>query len=471
VTSAVLTDRAAPRPQPVALRVGLDPLRLLLALLIIMTVSRIHQRIHILAMMRPALVLVVLTAVFAFLSPRLLSTSGLLRSKEARVIVAFGLLACIATPFGTSFGNSAKFILEDYSKVLILALLLIAGIRDARDLYTLVWSYVVACGILSWLSIFVFGLSKAGSSAMRLSDLDTWDANDIGVVLMVGLALTLLVIQSSKGHRRIAGLVIMVGIGMTIARSGSRGAFLGFLATGAALLVLASSVPVANRFALVLVTAVALVLAAPEGYWDQMLTMLNPKEDYNWSATNGRRELTLRGIGYMLNYPVFGLGIDNFHRAECIDVLSDKVKFHQSGTGLRCTPPHNSTLQAGAELGFTGLTLWFMLLFGGIRRMLRLRRQLPAEWRYGDEEERFLHHCTTYFAVAMVGFVVTSFFVTFAWIDIVYILAAFMAGLQVSVAGRLAQGGSQPQQQQVVMPSAGRRGRQVAYRRSASLAR
>jgi hypothetical protein len=62
--------------------------------------------------------------------------------------------------------------------------------------------------------------------------------------------------------------------------------------------------------------------------------------------------------------------------------------------------------------------------------------------------------------------------VTFAWIDIVYILAAFMAGLQVSVAGRLAQGGGQPQQQQqVVMPTPGRRGRQVSYRRSVALAR
>jgi O-antigen ligase len=175
---------------------------------------------------------------------------------------------------------------------------------------------------------------------------------------------------------------------MTIARTGSRGAFVGLLATGVALLVLASSIPIAKRLLFVLITAVTLVLAAPKGYWDQMETMLKPKEDYNWSSTNGRREVTLRGIGYMLNYPVFGLGINNFWRAECIDVVSVKVKFHQSGTGLRCMPPHNSTLQAGAELGITGLTLWLMLLVGGIRGMLRLRRQLPAQWLHGDEEER-----------------------------------------------------------------------------------
>jgi hypothetical protein len=100
--------------------------------------------------------------------------------------------------------------------------------------------------------------------------------------------------------------------------------------------------------------------------------------------------------------------------------------------------------------------------------MLRLRRQLPAAWRHGDDEERFLYLSTTYFAVAMVGFLVTSFFVTFAWIDIGYILAALMAGLYVSVAQRTgAPGGPQ----QAVLPSAGPRGRQASYRRSVALAR
>ena len=467
MTTAILADRAGARPQPATLRVGLDVLRVLLGLTIVLNVSRIHQHFHIVALLRPALLLVALTGLFAFLNPKYLSTDGLLRTKQARLIVALGLFACMSTPFGLSFGNSAKFILESYSKVLLAALLIVAGIRRTRDLYTLVWFYVAACGILSYLGIFVFGMSKAGNT-VRLSDLYTFDANDIGAVLLPGLALTLLIIQSSKGWARMTACVILAGIGVTIARSGSRGAFLGLLVTGAALLVLAKGIPIAKRVAIVAVTAVTLVFAAPQGYWDQMATLLSPKEDYNWTSSEGRKQITLRGISYMLSYPVFGLGINNFVRAECIDPVSDKVRFHQASTGIRCTPAHNSTLQAAAELGIPGLTLWLMLTLGGILGMLRLRRQLPAEWLHGDEEERFLHHSTTYFVVAMVGFLVTSFFVTFAYIDIVYILAAFMAGLQVSVAGRLAQGGGQ---QQVVVPSAGPRGRQVSYRRSVALGR
>ena len=467
VTTAILAERAGARPQSATLRVGLDSMRILLGLTIVLNVSRVHQHFGIVAKLRPAMLLVALTGLFAFLNPRLLSTDGLLRTRQAKLIVAFGLLACIGTPFGTSFGNSAKYILESYWKVLLGGLLLIAGIRHTRDLYTLVWSYVAGCGILSWLGIFVFGMEQEGN-VVRLSDLYTFDANDIGVVLMVGLALTLLVIQSSKGLAKIAAFVILIGIGVTIARSGSRGAFLGLLASGAALLVLATGIPLAKRLAFVAVTAVTLLFAAPQGYWDQMATLLSPKEDYNWTSSTGRKEVTLRGISYMLSYPVFGLGINNFWRAECLDPISDRVRFHQSNTGIRCTPPHNSTLQAAAELGLTGLTLWLMLTVGGISGMLRLRRKLPAEWLHGDGEERFLYLSTTYFAVAMVGFLVTSFFVTFAYIDIVYILAALMAGLHVAVAQRTR---APVGPQQMVAPSAGPRGHQAHYRRSVALGR
>jgi hypothetical protein len=46
---------------------------------------------------------------------------------------------------------------------------------------------------------------------------------------------------------------------------------------------------------------------------------------------------------------------------------------------------------------------------------------------------------TLYLPVAMAGFAITCFFVTFAWLDIVYIAAGYMAGLTLSVKKRLAQ--------------------------------
>lgn len=464
--TAIATRLPGARDVASRLSLRLDLFRGALALLIFLNVSRIHQHFQWMAPFRPALVLAALAMVYALLNPRALSTRGLLDTRPARLILAFAVLACVSAPFGLSLGASGRFILEIYSKVVIAALLLIAAIRQGRDLYTLVWSYVLGAGMLAYFAIFVFEL-QAGDTGARLNDLYMYDANDTGLIMIVALPLTLLVFQSSRALGKLVAMAVLVAIAITIARTGSRGAFVGLVGTGVALLVLVRTVPVWKRVAAVIATTVVLGLAAPQGYWTQMQTLLSPTEDYNWSTQEGRKEVALRGLSYMANYPVFGLGINNFHRAECIDPVSDKVKFHRPGTALKCSAAHNSYIQAGAELGVPGLILWCMLLFGGIRGMLRLRRSLPVSWRQGSQEQRFLLLATMYLAVAMVGFAVSSAFVSFAWLDIVYILGAFMAGLYVSVEAQRGTG-------QVTAPiraTGNGRNRAIPYRRSVVLPR
>ena len=100
-----------------------------------------------------------------------------------------------------------------------------------------------------------------------------------------------------------------MGIGGTIAKTGSRGAFLGLIAVGMALLLMLKNVPVGKRLAFVAaVTVVALAFFAPSGYWTQMNTLTSPKEDYNWTSPTGRREVFKRGIGYMMRNPFTGIG-------------------------------------------------------------------------------------------------------------------------------------------------------------------
>lgn len=430
-------------PKAGRLAATLDPIRVGLALLIIMNVSRIHQHFHTLAILRPALLLSLGAAFYVVFNPRTVVLERLLHSRPAWLMTVFFLFACLSAPFGISLGNAARFILESYSKVIVGALLLIAAIRNGRDLYTFLWAYVIGCGVIAWMSLFVFGMSRAGGSAvLRLGELYTFDANDIGVILMVGLPLALLVFQMSGTRGKVGAAAALIGIGITVARSGSRGTFVGGIVTGIALFFLLRTIPMWKRAAVVVVTAVTVILAAPSGYWAQMRTILRPEQDYNWSALDGRRELTQRGITYMLSYPIFGLGINNFWRAECLDASSEKVRGTPMGKGLRCTAPHNSYLEAAAELGFPGLFLWLILVFGGMRRMFEIRKRLPAEWRRGAAEERLLFEAPGYLAVAMVGFAVTSFFVSFAWIDIVYILTALMAGLSLVVGRRLGEAGA-----------------------------
>jgi O-antigen ligase len=340
------------------------------------------------------------------------------------------ILSCLSVAFGISLGGSASFILNSYSKTLAIAFLLAISIRHARDLFTFVWAYVIACALLTYFSLFVFGLSTGGPSYVaRLGELYTYDSNDLGVVMMIGLPLTLLLLRVERGARRWFLLVALVGIATAMARSGSRGGFLGFVAVGAAALFLVNTVSPGRRLSILVAVLLVLALGAPPGYWKQMGTIMNPSEDYNYSSGEGRRALATRAVGYMVSYPAFGLGISNFGRAEC--TISTKALARTNGP-MKCSAPHNSYLQAGAELGPAGVLVWSALVIGGIVGPLRLRRRLPIWWRNGTPTERFMYSATTFFSVAMIGFAVTSFFVSFAWLDPLYFMAAFITGLYAS---------------------------------------
>lgn len=408
-----------------------DPLRMVLFVLTIITVSRVHQHYPVLEKFRPAVLLVIASVGYAYLNPRYLTRTNVLRFWPMRVVAVLGVLACCSAAFGISLGGSASFILGSYAKTLAYAFLIAVSIRHVRDLFTFVWAYVISCSILAFFSIFIFGITWSdATSTARLNNLYTYDSNDLGVVMMVGLPLTLLLLTVERGIKRWFLLLVLIGISATMARSGSRGGFLGFVAVGAAALILVNSVSAARRICVLAATAIALAFAAPYGYWKQMATILEPKTDYNYTTMDGRKAVMERGIGYMTRYPAFGLGINNFARAEC--TISPKIASLRINGPMKCSAPHNSYVEAGSELGVLGGLIWVSLVIGGIFAPLRLRRRLPKSWRRGSESERFIYGATSFFAVAAVGFAVTSFFVSFAWMDTIYLMAAFLTGLYVA---------------------------------------
>jgi O-antigen ligase len=430
--SARLTraSRAASAPADGRLRIVRDPLRVTLCALTIITISRVHQHYPLLEKFRPALLLVVAAIGIAYLNPRYLTSFRGLRLWPMRLVAALAILACGSAVFGISLGGSASFILGSYVKTLGYAFLIAVSIRHVRDLYTFVWAYVVSCGILAFFSLFVFGISKGGGYVTRLNDLYTYDSNDLGVVMMVGLPMTMLLLSVERGAKRWILATILIGIAATMARSGSRGGFLGFIAVGLAGLFLVKGVSAVQKFLVLAAAGAALVVGAPPGYWKQMGTILAPKADYNYTDIDGRKAVTERGIGYMISYPAFGLGINNFSRAECS--ISPKLASLRRNGPMRCTAPHNSYVQAGAELGVPGLLVWVSLVIGGIFAPALLRPRLPKSWRRGTQSERFIYGATSFFAVSMIGFAVTSFFVSFAWMDTVYLMAALLSGLYVA---------------------------------------
>ncbi len=430
----VRPSASARPPQKGPMPVARDPFHIAVLVLVLLNISRLHMQFPVLKAMRPELVLTIVCVGLAYAKPAFLSRRPLLETWPARGVAIFAGLACLSALFGISLGHSAVFILNSYGKTLIFTFLLLASVRTARDLYSLVWAGVLSAGWLAYVSLFVFKLSSY-QNYQRLANLDTYDANDVGLVMLVGLALALLAFQTSRQLGKAVCAFVLVGVGATIARSGSRGAFVGLIALGAGLIVLANGVSIVKRMGFVLAIVLGMVIYAPPGYWEQMKTIENPKADYNWNTVNGRRQVALRGLGYMTQYPIFGVGINNFAKAEC--EISDKAKTHVENTGIRCTPPHNAYIEAAAETGIPGGILWILMVPGGVVWLTQLRRRIPPNWANGDHEQRFLYLCTLYFAVLLVGYAAGSFFLSFTWYDVTYYIFALLAGLHVCIAEKL----------------------------------
>ena len=400
-----------------------------MVVLLILTISRIHNHFPIFQVFRPGLTLAGAAIALAILSPQYLSKTWF-RRWPARVVAGLALAAVLSAIFGISLGAAANMFINLYTKVLIFTFLLMATMRGAEDVRLYVWGCVVSCAALAWLTLFAFDLSYDSVMQLyRVDDMYNYDANDAGVILVTGLTLSLLTMHASGRRGKIISLLVAAAIVASLTYGGSRGAFLGVVITVLGLIVSVSRVSVAKRLAVIGVMVGLLVVVAPEGYWKRMNSLTSVQTDYNWDAEFGRRQTWIRGLGYMLEYPVFGVGIGNFGRAE--GTMSPCARFDECGRqGIRWVAPHNSFLEVGAELGFVGLVLWSSLVFGGMASLVRLRRRLPKRWYRGNAEQRIVYLSTIYLPVALAGFAVTSSFVSHAYYDLVYVLAALVLGVQ-----------------------------------------
>lgn len=410
---------AGPRPVPqeeAPQSILRDPYRLLLMVFVVQTVSRVASALG-LAALRPALLLFGMCFLYALAIPKQAFTPGFFKATIPRLTLAQAVLACCSALFGLSLGHAATFILNEYWKTLAGCWLLMASLRGVTDVRRMVWAMTFAGFVLAYLSLYVVGISKTQGTG-------SYDANDIGVIMVMTVPLALLCLQTSG---KVGKLVALVGLAltmMTIVKSQSRGAFVGAAVVGLMMLVFLPGVSVFKRVSVVVALIGAMMFAAPTGYWETMNDFVsNPQADYNWDAYSGRRNIAKRGIGYMMQYPIFGVGINNFSFAE--GQLSPRAKSGE--IVIRWAAPHNSFVQAGAEMGIPGLILWVTIMVMSAGGLWRLRRRMRG-WDKGTPDQRFLFLTTLFVPVAFVGFAITATFVSFAWSDEYYLLPVIVVG-------------------------------------------
>lgn len=228
----------------------------------------------------------------------------------------------------------------------------------------------------------------------------SYDSNDSAMLMAVGCSLVLADLFRKGVLVRAIALVSAAVLIVAVLKTGSRG---GLLALGAGLLVTAGRLSGSKKFALAFMLAIGIPVAwstAPPEIKERFSTIFTPSEDYNTFAYGGRKMIWKRGIGYMLQNPALGVGIASFNIAE------GKTMSDNGMTGLWMSP-HNSFVQAGAELGVGGLALLCgMLVLGG---------RVAFSWRSPAHQPVSQH-----FVAAIVAFAVGAFFLSHAYSYIMF---------------------------------------------------
>jgi len=408
-------------------RRSFDALRLTLALVLLTYVWRIQDLVPGIAPLKlPTIATGAAIVLLLFDSTAQRHFGAACRHRVGQLIIWFALAAMVSAAASIDFGWSLDYLVKALLPALALAIVVPAGVFVAGD--ATMFAALQVAGAVFYCGAILTRF-KVGADG-RLGALIFYDGNDIGMLLVCTLPLCAYFARhASRALLRVLSVVAAVLFVFTIAKTGSRGAFLGLIAVGAYVVLRFRTVRVSTRLAVVGVSACLLLAGATTKYWNQMDTILHPTEDYNWAGKDdfGRMSIWARGVGYAEDRPLTGVGAGAFNFAE--GTISPLARRQEYGQGLKWSSPHNSFVQVLAEFGFPGFALFLAILFYGYRAATRLARASlhrgPKARRRGELSQAH--------AAALAGYVVSGFFLSQAYAPYLYFVIGMIIGLDLTV--------------------------------------
>lgn len=392
-----------------------DPLMICIAGYVLVAVGRVHQLFPVLALFRPAALLGALAVLLFFADGASIRRLRWVLGPTTRYVTAFLIWIALSVPIALVRSTSFDLLFGNFIKTFLMFLVIAAGVRGVRDVERLTLTYLASATIYAAVILSRFNLGDGDS--WRLGDLYYYDANDFATLVVTAIPIALYTIHRARvTSQRLLGVVALALLTVSFVHSGSRGGFLALIAVVLFFNVGYHAIALRWRVTATLLVTIVLLGTATDRYWKQMGTITSDA-DYNRFDDTGRLKIWQRGIGYMLQYPVFGVGAGNFNAAE--GRLSDYAQNRRHG--VRWNAAHNSYIQVGAELGIPGLLMFVGMIataFAALRRSTR-RGASSA----GQELAQAL-------AAALVGFVAGAMFLSLAYSEILFTLLALAIALR-----------------------------------------
>jgi O-antigen ligase len=400
---------------------GPDALLYALALMVWTYVWRVQDLFPVLGQLRINLIAAAL-AVGLFLIDRHPGRRvGWLKTPVLAFALALLGVAILGVPMSLWPVRSINALTTEFVPNLLLMAMLAASIRGARDLEWLALVNLIGACVYSLYVNLSFDIGADG----RLTTVIFYDANDLALVLLCTIPFAVFFLVKAGWQYRLLGAASLILLVVTLVSSGSRGGFLGFVAILLFMLFGYRAIPRRVRFLVVIGGFGFFSLIASAAYWEQIRTLTNPTQDYNWSGQSpeGRMEVWRRGLGYVASHPALGVGLRNFPLAE--GMLSEESRARtERGRGFKWSVAHNSFLEVAVELGLTGLIFFVGMIVAAFRAVAK-SRSTPL---LGDAESRSEVAFACTLSTALIGFVVAGMFVSAAYYSCLYVVLGLTAG-------------------------------------------
>ena len=408
-----------------------DLLLMSVAAYILTSVGRVHQLFSALQVLRPAILVGTLALLLFALDRQDVRKLRLLSLSTTRFVLALFCWMALSVPGSLSEGTSFDLLFGNFVKTILMFVVAGAAVRGIRDVERLVLAYFASAAIYS--AVVVMRFDVGSGADWRLGHLYYYDANDFATFAVSALPFGIYFLHASRTlAARLLVLLALAALTLAFVYSGSRGGFIALTTVTAFVVARYRAIPLRWRVSATAVVVLLILSTASGQYWSQMGTITSDA-DYNRTAETGRLQIWNRGIGYMLDHPVLGVGPGNFQRAE--GTLSPFAERQQYGVGVQWSAPHNTFIQAGAELGIPGLLLFVAMIVSAFAVLIRIGGAQRGANAAGARDAAL----TQALLASLLGFVVGSFFLSLAYSEMLYTLLALVVGLHKVSAPKVSQ--------------------------------
>jgi O-antigen ligase len=395
---------------------------------ILTAVGRIHQLFPILEVFRPA-ILTGGVAIVLYLVDRLEERrSPRFSIAPTKYVIALLVWMVLSVSAALVVSVSFDLVFNNFAKTVLMFLVVAGTVRGIRDVERLTLVYLVGATLYAGVVLLRFDLGTGDD--WRLGRLYYYDANDFATFVVTAMPFGLYFLHAGRrtSGRILAGVALAV-LTLAFVNTGSRGGFVALVAVTAFIVLRSSAIALRQRVWATALIALIVLGAASDQYWTQMSTIFSDA-DYNRSAESGRMQIWRRGVGYMLQHPILGVGPNNFQTAE--GTLSPFAQRQQFGVGVRWNAAHNTFVQVGAELGLPGLILFVAVIASALRVLRRSGRRVSSALVPNTREPELTQALTA----SLIAFTVGAFFLSLAYSEMLYTLVAMVVGLERVSAGQ-----------------------------------